>query len=43
TNGACFVLGKVEEGRANAMEVVEWAGMEERMNGGRGGEGAGGE
>nr|GEW30522.1 hypothetical protein [Tanacetum cinerariifolium] len=23
-------LGKVEEGRANAMEVVEWAGMEER-------------
>nr|GFB89533.1 Gag-Pol polyprotein [Tanacetum cinerariifolium] len=30
TNGACLLLGKVEEGRANAMEVVEWAGMEER-------------
>nr|GFD62410.1 hypothetical protein [Tanacetum cinerariifolium] len=26
----CLLLGKVEEGRANAMEVVEWAGMEER-------------
>nr|GEX68634.1 hypothetical protein [Tanacetum cinerariifolium] len=30
TNGACSLPGKVEKGRANAMEVVEWAGMEER-------------
>nr|GEV94926.1 hypothetical protein [Tanacetum cinerariifolium] len=31
TNGACSLPGKVEKGRANAMEVVEWAGMEERI------------
>nr|GEV94928.1 hypothetical protein [Tanacetum cinerariifolium] len=29
TNGVCLLPGKVEKGRANAMEVVEWAGMEE--------------
>nr|GEY00268.1 hypothetical protein [Tanacetum cinerariifolium] len=32
SNGACLLPGKVEKGRANAMEVVEWAGMEERDN-----------
>nr|GEU60568.1 hypothetical protein [Tanacetum cinerariifolium] len=31
TNDACLLPGKVEEGRANAMEVVEWAGMEESL------------
>nr|GFD22736.1 hypothetical protein [Tanacetum cinerariifolium] len=30
TNGACLLLGKVEEGRGNVIEVVEWPGMEER-------------
>nr|GEV81882.1 hypothetical protein [Tanacetum cinerariifolium] len=30
SNGACLLLGKVEEGRGNVMEVVEWTGVEER-------------